>query len=736
MAQSASTNNPNQPSSCKSSCCSSKKAKDSQSTVPADAVRRKWSIRGMDCAGCAAKVEKALSRIEGIYQCKVAYATERLFVAVESEKQIEAIEHTVKGLGFRLEATDAVQEDPLWKAHFTFVLITSVTLLATIASLPAPEWKATALHIATAIGTLPFIRKALTQARNGTLFSIELLMAIASLGAMALGENTEAILVLLLFSAGEMLEGFAGRKARAGIQSLMKLTPDAATRIENGTRVPDVPADFLQPGDIIEMRPGDRMPVDANLQSASGSFDESALTGESIPVSRLEGEKVMAGSLVVNEPVRLNVISEPGENAIDRIIQLIEDADERRAPIARLIDTFSAWYTPLVIGIAVLVAVAPPLLFGASWEVWVYKALALLLIACPCALVISIPAAVTSALASASRFGALIKGGAALEQLRTIKQLAFDKTGTLTVGKPAVTAIHAIDMKEKELLTLAASLEQGSSHPLAKAIIEAAKQREIAIPEADEVTILNGQGLTGQVNGQTVKILAPHHIQPELLTHTNLQQVIAGKESEGNTVVVVTDESQVIGLIAMADTLREDAAKTISQLKAMGIDCVMLTGDNRRAASAIAGKLSIDFKAELLPEDKVKAIQEMQTAAQAQGLNHTVAMVGDGINDAPALKAAELGIAMGRGSDVALETADAALTHERLPELATMIQLSRDTAKITRQNIALALGINTLFLLTTLFGTTGLMAAVLSDSGGALLVTMNALRLMRRRNPQ
>ncbi|MTI13944.1 heavy metal translocating P-type ATPase [Sansalvadorimonas verongulae] len=706
------------------------------SATPNSALRRKWFIRGMDCAGCAAKVEKALNKVEGIYQTKIAFATERLFVAVESEQQIKTIEQTVKGLGFRLEATSKIQEEPLWKAHSTFVLIASVTLCTTIASLLAPDWKATALHVATAIGTLPFIRKALTQARNGTLFSIELLMVIASLGAMALGENTEAILVLLLFSAGEMLEGFAGRKARAGIQSLMKLTPDTATRIESGVRVPNVPADFLQPGDLIEVRPGDRMPVDATLQFTPGSFDESALTGESIPVSRQKGEKIMAGSLVVEQPVRLTVVSEPGENAIDRIIQLIENADERRAPITRLIDTFSSWYTPLVMAIAILVAVAPPLLFGASWDVWVYKALALLLIACPCALVISIPAAVTSALASASRFGALIKGGAALEQLRTVKQLAFDKTGTLTVGRPVVTAITSLYMEEKELLTLAASLEQGSSHPLAKAIIDAARKHNLDIPDADKVTILNGQGLTGLVNGKTVKILAPRHVQPERLAQNNVQQTIADRESEGNTVVVVTDDSKVLGLIAMADTLRDDAVETITQLKAMGISCVMLTGDNRRAAAAIAAKLGIDYKAELLPEDKVKAIEKMQEAAQKQGPEHAVAMVGDGINDAPALKAAELGIAMGRGSDVALETADAALTHERLPELATMIQLSRDTATIIRQNIALALGINTLFLFTTLFGLTGLMAAVLSDSGGALLVTINALRLMHLRKTQ
>ncbi len=729
MTQSTPSND-SQPS-CQSTCCGSENTAETVNAVTNNNLRHKWFVRGMDCAGCARKIEKALSRLPGIHQAKVAYATERLFVDVDSEQQLKVVEKTVKGLGFRLEDPDNIQEEPLWKTHSTFALIATATTLAMIAMLLFPEWKSTVLHIATIISTLPFISKAITQARNGTIFSIELLMSVAALGAMALGENTEAILVLFLFSAGEMLEGFAGKKARAGIQSLMNLTPDTATRIEDGVRVPDVPADFLQPGDVIEVRPGDRMPVDGTLLSDTGAFDESALTGESIPVSRNKEEKIMAGSLIVDQPVRLTVISEPGENAIDRIIQLIEEADERRAPIARLIDTFSAWYTPLVMLIAGLVAVIPPLLFSGDWNTWIYKALALLLIACPCALVVSIPAAVTSALASASRFGALIKGGAVLEQLRTIKQLAFDKTGTLTVGKPAVTAIKAMNMEENELLTLAASLELGSSHPLAKAIITAAEKRQLNIPEADDVTILNGRGLAGQVQGQALNILAPRHV-PAALLDSDIKQTIANRETEGNTVVVITDDSRVLGLIAMADTLRDDAKEAIRQLKVMGINSVMLTGDNHRAAAAIAGKLGIDYKAELLPEDKVKAIQELQETARKQGQDHAVAMVGDGINDAPALKAAELGIAMGRGSDVALETADAALTHERLPELATMIQLSRNTARITRQNIALALGINTFFLFTTVFGVTGLMAAVLSDAGGTLLVTMNALRLMRK----
>lgn len=692
-----------------------------------DTQRLKWFIRGMDCASCAAKVEKGLSGVKGVRQVRIAFATERLMVDLEQGGDSSRIHSIVREMGYTLEDTDQTeQEKPIWKSHSTITLLTALITVATTLRLIDPQLGAISFTLGTVIGVIPFARKAWSQIKNGTWFGIASLMTVAALGALVLGETVEAVLVLFLFSLGEMLEGFAGQKAKAGIKNLMQLTPDTAIQINGDKRI-EVPADFLQPGEIIEVRPGDRLPVDGEILSTLGIFNESVLTGESMPAQREQGETVMAGSLVIDQPVRVKVTSEPGKNAIDRIITLIEDAESRKAPIARMIDEFSAWYTPLVMVGALLVMIIPPLFFGAPWESSAYKALALLLIACPCALVVSIPAAVTSALASAARFGALIKGGAALEQLRLINKLAFDKTGTLTEGKPQVTRVIAIGVMEENLLAMAAAVEQGSSHPLAKAIIEAAENKNLSIPPTDSVRVLTGRGVEGVIENRALQILAPRYVVPELLKS---QQVnIERLESEGSTVVVIIDNGQVLGLIALADTLREDAAEGIARLKEIGVNCVMLTGDNRRTAAAIAGKLGIDYQAELLPEDKVNAITSLQAD------NHGgVAMVGDGINDAPALKAAEIGIAMGRGSDVALETADAALTHERLVQLANMISLSKDTAKITRQNIALALGINTLFLITTLFGVTGLMAAVLSDAGGTVLVTLNALRLMQKRD--
>ena len=724
---------------CSSTHCSSRAGSQSLSGVAADALRYKWFIRGMDCGSCAAKVEKALAGMQGVSQVRVLYSTERLLVDMDSSVKPQAVKAKVAELGFSLEGNQRTDEESsFWTLHLDLLLLGGLTVLAALVYLLVPGWGELAFYAPAIIGVIPFIRKSVAQAKNGSWFGIETLMSVAAIGALILGETFEATLVLLLFSIGQMLESVAAHKARAGVQSLMELAPDTAIRIENGQRINDVPAEFLQPGDLIEVRPGDRLPVDCILgdnmgdnASAMGVFDESALTGESIPVTRLRGEKVMAGSLVVDKVIRVTVVSEPGSNAIDRIVQLIEEAEERRAPIARLVDRFSAWYTPLVIGISALVMLIPPLLFAASWHVWAYKALSLLLIACPCALVVSIPAAVTSGLAAAARFGALIKGGAALEQLRQVKHLAFDKTGTLTEGKPEVTAVEPFFSSDggsdRGVLSLAAAIEQGSSHPLATAIIDRAERLGITVPEAADVVVMPGVGVKGVVSGQSVQITAPK-VLPQSLQTPNLMKRISTLESQGNTVVVVLADQQVQGLIALADTLRSDAAEAVQRLKAMGISSTMLTGDNRRTAAAIAGQLGIDYRAELLPEDKVSAIRELQ----ANG-NGAVAMVGDGINDAPALKSAELGIAMGRGSDVALETADAALTHERLPELAGMISLSRRTAGIVRQNIVLSLGINMLFLLTTLLGITGLMGAVLSDVGGTILVTLNAMRLLSSR---
>ncbi|MDU4275839.1 MAG: heavy metal translocating P-type ATPase, partial [Enterobacter asburiae] len=386
----------------------------------------------------------------------------------------------------------------------------------------------------------------------------------------------------------------------------------------------------------------------------------------------------------------------------------IEEAEERRAPVERFIDRFSRIYTPAIMLVALLVTVVPPLLLGAPWEGWIYKGLTLLLIGCPCALVISTPAAITSGLAAAARRGALIKGGAALEQLSQVQHIAFDKTGTLTVGKPQVTGVYPQEISEDELLTLAAAVEQGSTHPLAQAIVREAQARGLDIPPATAQRALVGSGV--------LIVAAGKSSNPE----------VEALEQTGQTVVTVMQDGVAKGMLALRDTLRDDAKEAVAALHKLSVQGVILTGDNPRAAAAIAGELGLEFKAGLLPADKVSAVTELNARAP-------LAMVGDGINDAPAMKASTIGIAMGSGTDVALETADAALTHNRLTGLAQMISLARATRANIRQNIGIALGLKGIFLVTTLLGMTGLWLAVLADTGATVLVTANALRLLRHR---
>jgi Cd2+/Zn2+-exporting ATPase len=546
-------------------------------------------------------------------------------------------------------------------------------------------------------------------------------MSVAALGALYLGETAEAAMVLLLFLIGEKLEAYASSRARSGVQALMDLVPENTTLIVDGERQ-EVPASQLQPGDIIEVAPGGRMPADGLLMTQAASFDESALTGESVPVEHAEGGKIMAGAVVVDKVVQVKVTSRQGENAIDRILHLIEEAESRKAPLERFLDKFSRWYTPLMMLVSLLVIITPPLLFAQPWETWVYRGLALLLIACPCALVISTPAAITSGLAAAAKRGALIKGGAALELLGRVESVAFDKTGTLTQGKPQVTDVVPFDVTEEQLLSLTASIEIGSSHPLALSLVSKAQEQGINIPEAADKTAQVGSGVTGVVEGKLVQVIAPS--KADFPISQQVEQQVVELEGQGKTVVIARHDHEVIGLIAWQDTLRQDAQQAVAALKKLGILSVMLTGDNPRSAEAIANQIGLDYKASLLPADKVHYVEEISA-------QHTVAMVGDGINDAPAMKASSIGIAMGGGTDVALETADAALTHNRLVELPAMIELSRATLNNIRQNVALALGLKGVFLVTSLLGITGLWVAVLADSGATALVTLNALRLLR-----
>ena len=700
----------------KEDCCCEGACETQTQTLPESGNHYSWVVNGMDCAACARKVENAVKQVPGVNHVQVLFATEKLLVSAENDvsRQVEAAVSKA-GYTLRSETAPAEKTSPLKENLPLITLIIMMALSWGLEQINHPFGNL-AFIATTLVGLFPIARQALRLMRSGSWFAIETLMSVAAIGALFIGATAEAAMVLLLFLIGERLEGWAASRARKGVSALMALKPETATRVIDGQRE-TVAINTLRPGDVIEVPAGGRLPADGALVTATASFDESALTGESIPVARAAGEKVPAGATSVDRLVQLTVLSEPGDSAIDRILRLIEEAEERRAPVERFIDRFSRIYTPAIMLVALLVTVVPPLFFGAPWEGWIYKGLTLLLIGCPCALVISTPAAITSGLAAAARRGALIKGGAALEQLSQVQHIAFDKTGTLTVGRPQVTGVYPQDISEDALLTLAAAVEQGSTHPLAQAIVREAKGRGLNIPPATAQRALVGSGIEAVVEGKKVLIAA---------ADARSTPQVEALEQAGQTVITVMQDGVPMGMLALRDTLRDDAKEAVDALHRLGVQGVILTGDNPRAAAAIAGELGLEFKAGLLPADKVSAVTGLNS-------NAPLAMVGDGINDAPAMKASTIGIAMGSGTDVALETADAALTHNRLTGLAQMISLARATHANIRQNIAIALGLKGIFLVTTLLGLTGLWLAVLADTGATVLVTANALRLLRKK---
>ncbi|MFC3568171.1 heavy metal translocating P-type ATPase [Paracoccus simplex] len=708
--------------------------------------RLEWRVTGMDCAGCARKLTDAVARLDGVEQVNVGLMAERLSLTLQpGPTRAQDIETVVRRLGYgiavpagdTLPIRDACcggdhahaqpEPSPRWyeTVRGRLVLGTGALLaLAWAVTLWGPaaagRW---AFVLACLIGTAPVAWRAAQALRMGQPFTIESLMTIAAIGALAIGAAEEAALVVFLFALGELLEGFAANRARDGIRALARLVPQTALLIE-GERLREIPAGRLRPGDPVLVRPGARIPADGEIAEGLGGIDESPVTGESLPVTRGPGDPVLAGTVNAEAALRIRVTRAGADNTIARIIRLVEEAEEARAPTERFIDRFSRWYMPAVVLLAALVMLLPPLLAGEPWGTWIYRGLALLLIGCPCALVISVPAAIASALSSGARRGLLLKGGAALEAAARVQSLGFDKTGTLTVGRPEVTGIVALAAaEEEEVLALAAAVESASSHPLAQAILRRAEALPLPLPQASQARAIPGKGVEAVVAGRTLTVASPGHAEAAGVLGAAETARIRALEEQGLTVAVLYDR-QALGLITLRDEPRADAAEAIRQIRALDIAPLILTGDNPRSAAAIAGPLGTDWRAGMLPEDKLAAIRDLA----ARG---GVMMVGDGINDAPALKQASIGVAMGSGTDVALETADAAILRDRVTDIAALIRLARATMANIRQNVAIALGLKGVFLVTSVLGITGLWIAILADTGATVLVTLNALRLLR-----
>ena len=625
-----------------------------------------------------------------------------------------------------LHGHDHSFEEGLWwktaKARLTMFAAIAVAV-AFVAGRVFPQIEQWVFIVAMIVGLLPIARRAYVGAINGTPFSIETLMTVAAVGAVFINAAEEAAIVVLLFLVGELLEGVATGRARASIKALATLVPKTAFR-EIGGKTEEVPADSLALEDIILVRPGDRVPTDGTIVSGESAIDEAPVTGESVPKRKQVDDPVFAGTINQEGALRIRVAAAAADNTISRIIALVEEAQESKAPTERFIDRFSRYYTPGVMAVAALIAVLPPLLTGQPWDEWIYKGLAVLLIGCPCALVISTPAAIAAALSAGARRGLLMKGGAVLESLGKINMVALDKTGTLTAGKPQVTDIVAGSKSERETLELAAALEVGSSHPLASAILAKAKADGIQPAQSTQAGAVGGKGVVGTVNGLELFLGSPKAAAEKVALSADLNARIVALNDEGKTVSVLLANGAVAGIIAMRDQPRPDAVEGLKALKDLGADIVMLTGDNKRTAAAIGKTLGIEPRAELLPEDKQRIVGELKASGKI------VAKVGDGINDAPALAAADIGIAMGGGTDVALETADAAVLHGRVIDVANMILLSRATMSNITQNITISLGLKAFFLVTTVIGVTGLWPAILADTGATVLVTANAMRLL------
>jgi len=726
-----------------------------------------WRLAGMDCASCVAKVTKAVERLPGVSAVDVNLMAERLSITLEpGASSVVDVEARVGTLGYAITRLDPAPEQsrrdhhdhdhdhdqhphdhafghghshghddpgdldkPWWntgRARLVWVLAGLVGT-AWIASALLPERLTAPLYVAaTAIALVPFGRRAIALARAGTPFSIETLMCLAAIGAAVIGAAGEAAVVVLLFAVGELLETVAAARARTGIRALAGLMPREALLLRADGTVEAVPLDRLSPGELVLVRPGDRVPCDGIIEDGQSGLDESAVTGESMPLVRGPGDPVLAGSINTDAVLQVRVTRSRADNTIARILRLVEDATASRAPTERFIERFSRWWTPGAMLVSSLVIVVPPFALGWDWWTSVYRGLAVLLIACPCALVISVPAAIASGLATGARRGLLIKGGAALEALGAARVVAFDKTGTLTEGRPRVTDLLPVEgTGELDLLRMAAGAEAGSSHPLAKAVLDEAARRGIAVPPAQAATAMPGMAVAATIEGRRIGVGSPVWAAGcSVVLAPSMLEASERLEIEGKTVAVVTADREFLGLIAMRDEPREDAALGIASLGSLGLRAIMLTGDNPRTAAAIAGRLGIEARAGLRPEDKLREIAALQAQAP-------VVMVGDGINDAPALAAASVGVAMGGGTDVALETADAAVLRDRVSGVADLVALSRATLRTIRQNVAVAVGLKLLFLVTTVAGVTGLWPAILADTGATVLVTLNALRLLR-----
>jgi Cd2+/Zn2+-exporting ATPase len=741
-----------------------------------EAVDKEFSltVSGIGCACDVSEIEGVVSSLEGVRSCDFNPLTGRLRIVGPVQHgdviaRVEKLGYNVVEHRDRANRLEEVQKPTGFFQYMWRSLDTRFAILGAILILPGVIFSEILgrHHLIIDLASIgayisagfPIARSAWRSLRRGFEININVLMTIAAIGALIIGAYTEAGMVIVLFAIGEALEGYVTEKARASISSLVEVVPQRATiRHEHDDQVREirVPVETLQVGDLIQVKPGERIPMDGRVVAGTSSVNQAPITGEGRLVEKVEGSEVLAGSINGEGSLTIEVTRLAENNTISRLVKMVEEAQEKKAPAQRFVDRFARYYTPIVVLLAAAVAIVPPLFFNqpflnpASGSFgWLYRGLALLVVACPCALVISTPVSIISAISNAARTGILVKGGAHLETLSRVDAIAFDKTGTLTEGRPSVVSVRSVncqtpDSKSQssngsprceecdDLLALASAVEAHSEHPVADAIVHEANRRGLGskYPLAVGVRALVGHGVMGQVDGHQVTIGSHNHFD-RFVFHSE-EDCLKAQEDASNsyTTVMIEKDGNFQGTIALADAIRETSRGAIEMLKHLGIKTlVMLTGDNRSAAEVIGSQIGVtEVRSELLPEDKVEAVNNLQ---REYGY---VAMVGDGINDAPALATADTGIAIGGawgGTAQAMETSDITLMSEDLRQLPFLLKLSRATMRTIRANVGLSLLTKLAFLILVLLGLGTMWMAVLADMGTSLLVTLNGMRLLR-----
>ncbi|GIN70810.1 putative cadmium-transporting ATPase [Bacillus sp. J14TS2] len=679
-----------------------------------------YKLQGLSCANCAREMEEDIQKLEHGKDAKVLFNSSKLIVSDQVE--LQKIEKILAADGAVLVKQEADPQDHRSIQHLILLIGLSVLLFASalLVEGTSQSWIAILLFLVAAAlsGYTTFIKglKNIVKFK----FNIDTLMSIALIGAFGIGEWKEGTLVAILFGINEYLEGLGMQKARKSMKTLLEVAPKEAIRIsENGENV--VPISALQVGDVVLVKSGSKIPSDGIVIEGKSSVNEAAITGESMPVEKGIEDSVFGGSINNEGVLRIKIAKAYEDSSLAKILHLVEEAQETKTPTEKFINQFAKYYTPAIMMIAVIVIVVPPL-FGGSWGEWIYQGLAVLIVGCPCALIISSPIALISGITRNARHGILIKGGVFLEQLGKVDTIAFDKTGTLTKGEPHVEKMVIYD--QDAFLTIAGAIEKNSSHPLAKAVMKKVEECDVAVQEPSYIETIIGQGVKAVIAGFNYTLGNEKSIPAPALT-VAVQNDLKTLKNEGFTLVAVSDHEKVLGLFGIADEVRPESKEIVAELYKAGIKrTTMLTGDHQQTAEKVAVNIGLtDYYAGLLPDQKVEKIKELTR----QGIT---AMVGDGINDAPALATADLGIAMGKGTDSAIETADIVLMQDHLGKLPSAIKVGKQVNAMIRLNIGLALGLKLIALLLTIPGLLTLWIAILSDMGATVLVTLLSLTVL------